>query len=168
MLSQPIHKLHPPMKPLPPVKISEKGVPQVERLSTLKVQPATPSYWDAFARMTLEVLEDSRISKYVLEECAEETTRFSVEEQIAAVEMQEAISQWGAMMDKRFGVNEEVKTQIRNLKKKVDGMSMKVDVGDPDVRRGMCKAVPRVQFKYDDALKAEGRASEQIRSWEYH
>ena len=47
-------------------------------------------------------------------------------------------------------------------------MPMKVDVEDPNVRRGMCKAVPRVQFKSDDALKAQGRASEQIRSGEFH
>ena len=91
-----------------------------------QVKPAAPSYWDAYARMTLEVLEEARISQFVLEECAEETTRFSVEEQIAAVEMQAAISQWSAMMDKRFGVNEEVKTQIRNLKKKVVGKPRKL------------------------------------------
>ena len=84
----------------------------MERISTLNVKPAIPSYWDAFARMTLEVLEEARISQYVLEECAEET-RFSVEEQVAAVEMQAAISQWSVMMEKRFGVNEKVKTQIR-------------------------------------------------------
>ena len=93
-----------------------------------------------------------------MEECAEGTTRFSVEENIAAVEMQAAISQWSVMMDKRFAVNEEVKTQIRNLKKKVVGMPMKVDVEDPSVRRGMCKAAPRVQFK------SRERTSEQIRS----
>ena len=60
----------------------------------LKVKPAAPRYWDAYARMTLEVLEEARISKFVLEECAEETTRFSVEEQIAAMAVQEAISKW--------------------------------------------------------------------------
>ena len=169
MLSQPTHKSHPPVMPgcypgKPPVKIPEKVVPQVERLSTLNVKPAAPSDWDAYARMPLEVLEEARISQFVLEECVEETTRFSVEEQVAAMAVQEAISKWGAIMDKRFGVDDEVMTQIRNLKKKVDGMSMKVDVRDPDVRRGMCKAAPRVQFKSDDALKAQGRASEQIRS----
>ena len=95
MLSQPTHKSHPPVMPgyypgKPPVKIPKKVDPQVERPSTFRVQPATPAYWDAYARMTLEVLEEARISKFVLEECAEETTRFSVEEQIAAMAVQEA------------------------------------------------------------------------------
>ena len=63
----------------------------------------------------------------------------------------------GAIMDKRFGLDDQHLQQIRKLKKKVDGMSMKVDVRDPEVRRGMCKAAPRVQFKSDDALKAQGR-----------
>ena len=59
-------------------------------------------------------------------------------------------------MNQRFGVNEKVKAQIRNLKKKVVGMLTKVDVEDQGVRRAMCKAVLRIQFK------SQERTSEQI------
>ena len=99
------YKVPPPAKPLPPAKILVKETPSTERYCSLTVTPVSTAFWDSFVRMMLEIIQEARTCQYVIEECAEPYTRFTVAEQVAAIEVHMAITQWSATLDKRLGIN---------------------------------------------------------------
>ena len=71
----------------------------------------------------------------------EQTTRFTVAEQVAAIEVHLAMTQSSAVLDQRLGMDEKMRQQLIELKKKGATMPMNMDF-DENVKRGLCKAAP--------------------------
>ena len=71
----------------------------------MRMEPITNEFGDEFAKMVLEVLKEARMNQYVLEECAEQNTRFTLQEQIVAMEVHTAVVQWSAVLSRRMGLN---------------------------------------------------------------
>ena len=83
----------------PPAKGGAKGSmpsPQ-ERPVSFLIKAAPPIFWDCYAKMLLGIMDDARLIKFLVEECAEfGMSRFNIEDQLAAIAVQQGKSTLGS------------------------------------------------------------------------
>ena len=101
--------------------------------------------------MLLSIMDDARLSQFVLEECAESgTARFNIEDQMAAIAVQQGMSTLGSWISKHQWVGSGYRDRIRALKETIRNSEIKYDLEGPGQRNAFTKAAPRIAIKIEE------------------